>query len=199
MKNDIEGFLSAFNYNAYGATNINDISSLVFTTDDQIPQKLAEKKRANPPPSEVNQGVNTAEVKEEDMHNKRVKDLFTMMETKVFEGKPKMYKIFKRFDKDCDGFVSYEDFETALDQLQVFANKQEVASMVKLIDSSNKGYLDFTDFSRVFRPDMSEHLVNVDRRDNYNVNLVPSKEITETLIEKQTKMQEAVKEIRKGF
>lgn len=54
VKRDIEGFLSAFNYNIYGATNIEEISNLVFTGDDDIPDKLAERKRANPPPNDVN-------------------------------------------------------------------------------------------------------------------------------------------------
>jgi hypothetical protein len=31
LKKDIEGFLSAFNYNCYGATNINEISTLIYT------------------------------------------------------------------------------------------------------------------------------------------------------------------------
>jgi len=33
-KRDVEGFLSAFNYNNYGATNVNDISKMIFTRDD---------------------------------------------------------------------------------------------------------------------------------------------------------------------
>jgi len=32
------------------------------------------------------------------------------MEDKVFNGKVKLYDVFKKFDKDHDGFVSYEDF-----------------------------------------------------------------------------------------
>jgi hypothetical protein len=36
IKRDIEGFLSAFNYNNYGATNIKDVSKLIFTKDDEI-------------------------------------------------------------------------------------------------------------------------------------------------------------------
>ena len=52
VKRDVEGFLSAFNYNVYGATNLDHISDLVFTGDDDIPDKLAERKRANPPPSD---------------------------------------------------------------------------------------------------------------------------------------------------
>jgi hypothetical protein len=109
-KRDVEGFLSAFNYNAYGATNINDISTLIFTRDDLIPNKLAERKRANPPPSDVNKDIDTAEVKEEDMHNHKIKSLLNQMEDKVFNGKVKLYQVFKQFDKDHDGFVSYEDF-----------------------------------------------------------------------------------------
>ena len=35
-KKDIEGFLSAFNYNCYGATNIDEISNLIYTRDDEI-------------------------------------------------------------------------------------------------------------------------------------------------------------------
>ena len=45
LKKDVEGFLSAFNYNCYGATNIDEFTNLVFTGDDDIPEKLAEKKR----------------------------------------------------------------------------------------------------------------------------------------------------------
>ena len=35
-KKDIEGFLSAFNYNQYGATNIKGVSDLVFASNDEI-------------------------------------------------------------------------------------------------------------------------------------------------------------------
>ena len=53
-KKDIEGFLSAFNYNCYGSTNIDEISNLIYTRDDEIPNRLAERTRANPPPSDLN-------------------------------------------------------------------------------------------------------------------------------------------------
>lgn len=33
-KKDVEGFLSAFNYNTYGSTNIDSIAKMVFTRDD---------------------------------------------------------------------------------------------------------------------------------------------------------------------
>ncbi len=56
--------MSGFNYNNYGATNLNNIVSTVFTRDDLIPDKLAEVKRANPPPSELSKDINILDVNE---------------------------------------------------------------------------------------------------------------------------------------
>lgn len=123
VKRDVEGFLSAFNYNTYGATNINDISNLIFTKDDMIPMKLAERKRANPPPADVNVDISTKDVKTEDMHNVRIRDILSEMEDRVFCGKGKMYSVFKRFDADGDGYVSYEDFDKFLSIIRVKASK----------------------------------------------------------------------------
>jgi hypothetical protein len=53
-KRDIEGFLSAFIYNAYGTTDINKIAELVFTDDNFVAKKLNHRVRGNPPPPEVN-------------------------------------------------------------------------------------------------------------------------------------------------
>jgi hypothetical protein len=45
--------LSSFNYSTYGATNVNEISEILFTRDDLIHDLIAEKKRANPPPQDL--------------------------------------------------------------------------------------------------------------------------------------------------
>lgn len=74
-KREVEGFLSAFHYNAYGSTNIDEISKLIYTRDDQISNKLAERKWANPPPEDVNKEI-PVELKDSDLHNERIKDLF---------------------------------------------------------------------------------------------------------------------------
>ena len=83
-KRDVEGFLSAFNYNAYGSTNVDGIAELIYSRDDDIPNKLAERKRANPPPVEVNQEIPSSGVKSEDCHNNRIKGLLNEIEEKVF-------------------------------------------------------------------------------------------------------------------
>lgn len=69
------------------------------------------------------------------------------MEDKVFDGKVKLYQVFKKFDKDQDGFVSYDDFEKCLQSIKVNASKNEIGQMLKLIDHKNQGYLSFHDFS----------------------------------------------------
>ena len=67
--------MSAFNYNTYGATNVDDISNLVYTRDDAIPDKLSVRLRANPPPNDVNKDIDTSNVTDSDMHNHRIKNL----------------------------------------------------------------------------------------------------------------------------
>jgi len=55
-KKDLEGFLSAFVYNKYGATSIEKIAPLVFEKDaNTLSLKLATQVRANPPPEFVNE------------------------------------------------------------------------------------------------------------------------------------------------
>ena len=71
-KRDVEGFLSAFSYNNYGATNINSISDLIFTRDDLIVDKLADIKRPNPPPCELNKDI---PLPADDPHNPRIRSL----------------------------------------------------------------------------------------------------------------------------
>jgi len=91
LKKDVEGFLSAFNYNQYGATNINDVAGLVFTRDDEIPQRLAERKRPNAPPQDLNKDVDPKSVEEAEVHNHRIRSLLNQMEDKVFNGKVKLF------------------------------------------------------------------------------------------------------------
>jgi hypothetical protein len=122
---------------------LNSISKLIFTRDDLIPERLAERKRANPPPTDVNKEI-PKEV-EGDPHNHRIRSLLNQMEDKVFDGKVKLYHVFKKFDKDCDGFISYDDFEKCLESIKVTASKNEIGQMMKLIDTKNQGYLTFTD------------------------------------------------------
>jgi len=111
------------------------------------------------------------------MHNKKIKSLMNQMEDKVFNGKVKLFQVFRQFDKDGDGYVSYEDFENCLKSIKIDASKTEVASLMKLIDKKNNGYLDFTEFSKVFTPSMSDNLVVIPQNDTYFPNLHPNRAV----------------------
>jgi len=78
------------------------------------------------------------------------------MEDKVFDGKVKLFQVFRKFDKDNDGYISYEDFDNCLKSIKMDVSKDDVGKMMKLIDKNNTGYLTFTEFGKVFSPTMSE-------------------------------------------
>ena len=64
-KSDIEGFLSSFIYNAYGATNASSIANLIFTDDNYVSTKLNNRTRANPPPPDVNGDLDLYEISDD--------------------------------------------------------------------------------------------------------------------------------------
>lgn len=198
-KRDVEGFLSAFSYNAYGATNINSIAKLIFTRDDLVPEKLAERKWANPPPADVNKDVDTEGITSKDMHNERIKSLLNQIEDKVFVGKTKMFQLFRKFDVDGDGYMSHQDFDTFIKSIKVEADKKEVASILKLLDTKNQGYLTYTEFSKVFSPQMSAELVNVQQNETHMPNMAPSEEMYKYNQKNQHKFNDRVKQIRDTF
>ena len=99
-----------------------------------IPDKLAEVKRANAPPSDLSKNIDISGIDAQQPHNPRIRQLLNQMEDKVFDGKVKLYHVFKKFDKDGDGYVSYEDFENCLKSIKVEASKDEMGQMLKLID-----------------------------------------------------------------
>jgi hypothetical protein len=71
-KKDVEGFLSAFIYNAYGATNANSIAPLIFTDENYVAKKLNNRTRGNPPPPDVNGDLDLYEINDDEIHNHRV-------------------------------------------------------------------------------------------------------------------------------
>ena len=90
-KKDIESFLSAFIYNAYGATNASTIAPLVFTDENYVAKKLTGRTRANPPPPEVNGDLDQYDIKNEDIHTIEVQKVLQNLEEKVFQGPVKIF------------------------------------------------------------------------------------------------------------
>jgi len=197
-KSDIEGFLSAFVYNAYGFTSAGAIAPLVFTDENYVAKRLNHRTRANPPPEDVNGDL--YEVLQGDLQlSFKVKQVLQNLEEKVFAGPVKIYQVFRQFDKDGDGYVSYADFEDQLTALQVSASKHELAAVMKLLDKDGKGYLDFRAFAAGVHPHMSAQVPNPNSVELHLPNLVPSKAKAAEYGLKSSALQQAVNEARRTF
>ena len=101
----------------------------------------------------------------------------TKIEDAAFcSGKPRAFQIFKAFDTDGDGFVSYKDFEAHLVKNKIQASKQDIGLLMKnVLDTDGNGYIDFSTFKEKFGPNMSK-LVEVPERELHLPNLCPNKD-----------------------
>lgn len=169
FKKDIEAFLSAFNYNAYGATNVDSVAHVVFTDGNYVAKQLSRKTRANPPPDEVNsEMLSQIEVPATPSDHgpvdyKKAASVLKEIEEKVYcGGLPKggtYQTVFRQiFDCDGDGFVSHADFESACRRLQIKADPSSVLNAIKALDTNMKGYFDFTSFSKKLQPGVSDRV-----------------------------------------
>ena len=60
------------------------------------------------------------------------------------QGKPRTFKIFRDFDIDGDGFVSYKDFEAHLIKNKINASKGDIGLIMKhVLDTDGNGFIDF--------------------------------------------------------
>lgn len=70
---------------------------------------------------------------------------------------------------------------------------------MKLLDKKSLGYLNYTNFSQVFSPNMSTKLVQYDQKDTYFNNLQPNKDTNTENMNNQVGVMDKIKTIRKGF
>ena len=165
-RNDLEGFLSSLVYNKYKTTDGNALAQFVFSNDIEISKKIHSVQRPMPPPAEasgaysLNSSPNpespTAAAKVSD---ERMRDIIKELQLKSFADKKLIYQIFKDYDRDGDGYVSYSDIKEQFKNLKIPVNESETRKFIELIDSSKKGYLDFRNFASVVTQNMAEQLV----------------------------------------
>lgn len=69
------------------------------------------------------------------------------LENKVFDSKPRFWKVFKQMDMDGDGYISYKDFQRYLEKTKIDVTKEEVATLMhQVLDTEQRGYIDFETF-----------------------------------------------------
>ena len=131
---------------------------------------------------------------------RRLRKLLTDIEDSAFcGGKPRAFQIFKQFDVDGDGFVSYKDFEAHLTKNKIFASKEDVSLLMKnVLDTDGNGYIDFGTFKDKFGPNMSK-LVEVPEREVHLPNLVPNKDKISEYGDRSKAIRTSFDFVKKGF
>jgi Ca2+-binding EF-hand superfamily protein len=156
-RRDLEGFLSSFVYNRYKMTNINDITPQVFRDNNSIITNIYTVQRPGPPPDDLGKNY-LGDVEDREVSSKRMRDIVEEIQDKTFGNKQYHYKIFKEYDHDNDGYVSYNDIKEHLNKLKVNVNDYELKKFISLVDPQKKGYLDFNSFTSVITKTMVDKL-----------------------------------------
>ena len=160
------------------------------------------RKRTNPPPGFVNQelaGIDAGDIGDETTA-RRLRGLLTKIEDAAFcSGKPRTFQIFREFDTDGDGFVSYKDFEAHLVKNKINASQGDISLLMKhVLDTDGNGFIDFSTFKEKFGPNMSR-LVDVPERELHLPNLCPNKEKLNEYGKRSQSLRTSVNDVRRSF
>ena len=138
----IEAFLSSYVYNDFGHTDASNITDQVYgSISDHIGVP-----RPKPPPSLVDK-----ELPQPESNMSKVKKLSERLVTKIFTDRKSQYTIFKSFDTDGDGYVSYNDFIKRVERLEIEgATKEASLALAKFLDPDKNGFIEFKDFTKGF-------------------------------------------------
>lgn len=148
VKRDIEAFLSSYLFNQHGHTKYNDIVPKIYKTH----LDHAKVVRAQPPPELSN--IDVAHIGET-VDKRGVKKLCEKLVEKLITTERKShYTMFKQFDMDGDGYISYTDFVKKINAMELGAPKEDALKLAKLFDPDKNGYIEFKDFSKKMTPNL---------------------------------------------
>lgn len=93
-------------------------------------------------------------------HAQSQAELLKRIDDHIFLGEGKFLNLFKKFDKDSDGYVSRTDLEKHLRDRNLVHSEEELAHIMNYVDKEKKGFLTFRDFNKKLRRNMT----NVDEK-----------------------------------
>jgi len=175
---DFEGFLSTFIYNKHHETEVKEILNGIYEEDEEELIAKINGRRKGPAPQksalELNPNVGEIDIVDSKIlrncssarnisdFNPRIagkrdiNSLLKMIDDNIFVvGKKKYYDIFKMFDVDKDGFISRKDFMTKAEEIDLVP-KEDIPTLVNYLDSENKGYVNFTEFHKKIRCNVTQ-------------------------------------------
>jgi len=211
-RKDLEGFLSSLVYNKYQMTNHKEIAPHVFSDNTQILKKIYSLQRPGPPPQEIATNFLKTVTKMQNLSetlppvdNKRMRDLLSEIQDKTFADKKHLYHIFKDYDNDKDGYISYNDIKDQMKKLKVNLNDNELKQFIDYVDPLKKGFLDFNTFSTSITKTMADKLAPLpNTEENYlfrrtRQNLAPNREKLEENIKYHKTFLDKFNEIKNKF
>ncbi len=159
-KADLEGFLSSLVFSKYKTTDVNQLAPFVFSDDTQISKKIHSLRRPLPPPAEIAENfMRSTGMEEAKIPDERMRVVLAELGRKSFGDRKQVYGIFKEYDHDGDGYISYNDIKEHFVRLQIEASDSEIKRFIELVDPGKKGYLDFAHFATAVNKDMANTLV----------------------------------------
>ena len=94
------------------------------------------------------------------------------------------------------GYVSHNDFISKLSEMCIL-DKEEIPYIVKHLDPENKGHVNFAEFSKKIRPNMTQQ----DENGNPTVlpYVSPSKEINMRITQELPEVKHKITELKRSF
>jgi len=97
--------------------------------------------------------LNRRKIEDSAEDHRILKQAIEKFDNAVFDGTSAL-KVYRSFDRDQDGFVSHNDMRNKIVSRNILS-KKETDLLINYADSQNKGYLEFSDFVKILRPNMT--------------------------------------------
>lgn len=144
-KEEIDNFLSRFNYNRQEETSVSGLIQSIYQAEDLVEASFQHRTRAEPSlsPDSAPQPVSEPDIRHV---------LQDLQERLFVQSGLNSFQAFKKLDTDKDGFMTMEDLSNGLTALHVPHTTAEARTLMGKLDTAGKGFVDYQQFARLLRP-----------------------------------------------
>lgn len=205
-KKDVECFLSNFLYNKYGHTAVEEVAPRIFASTEEYNRIIDHFRKPQPPPARVNSGLEPKDLKADLLGHNQVKVLAEKIVDKALGNSHSKFQCFKSFDKDNDGYISYQDFVKTVNKMEIKGTNEEILTIAKSMDPDKNGFIDYQHFQKYFTPSLPDishqpapYVRNKTIVTSANGNLIPNSNILRDQINRCRSTKNKVMDVTNGF
>ena len=109
------------------------------------------------------------EVDKDLSHSLSFEEFVRIMESRVKskDSREEIYKVFKLFDEDNSGKISFKNLKKIANELGENMSDEELKELIREADRDNDGLITFDDFYRVMRKNNNDPLGEFDSEEEY--------------------------------